>query len=126
MRHHHDLRPVSRSRAAMLLAAVAAVPLAWPLPARAATDSFTNGSGGNWSTAGNWSLGHQPGNLDDVNLKAAGTLGSIVTYDAAAIATNLASLTLDAPSGRILTLSQSLGTLTTAAEIVGFTNAANL
>src|SRR5690242_2832855 len=103
----HSLAAGAMRKRAFLVAAATA-PIAWPLDSRAASDTFTNVNGGNWSTAANWSLGHQPGNLDDAIFGGGQHIfGSTVTYDAAASATNLNSLTLDYVRNNPLTLSQA-------------------
>jgi hypothetical protein len=97
-------------------AAVAAVPLAsW-----ADADFFAPvGTLGNWGADANWSLGHQPANLDSAIVSSANIGGLTANYDAAATATNLSSLTIDSPSHHPVSLSQALNTLTTAVEYVG-------
>jgi hypothetical protein len=64
-------------------------------PNQAATVSWTNTAGGNWSTAANWSGGVLPTAADDVLITAAGTY--TVTQDVHA---TVASVTLGGASGR--------------------------
>jgi hypothetical protein len=115
-----------RNKAALLLAAVAAA--ACPLSSRGASDSWVGSTFGsdNWSTPTNWSLGHQPGNLDEAFLAGSSFQGTSVIYDAAATATNLSSLTLDSAALRPITLYQSVNSLTTAIEFVGSNRTGNL
>jgi hypothetical protein len=120
---HPQRRRLRAVRAAAAAAAVSPIVI-WPLASRAATDSYILATGvGSWSTAANWSLGHQPGNLDDAVLTTSNFLGVTVTYDALATATNL---TIDSPSHRFVGLSQSLNTLNTGFEHVGATGTGNL
>jgi hypothetical protein len=108
-------------------AAAGAAATAWPLASPAATDSynFTTG-GGNWSTAANWSLGHQPGDLDDAVISTSSFLGLNVTYDALATATNLASLTIDSPNHHSASLTQALNNFSTVTEYVGVIGSGSL
>jgi hypothetical protein len=115
-----------RNKAALLLAAVATA--ACPLSSRGASDSWVGSTFGsdNWSTPTNWSLGHQPGNLDEAFLSGSSFQGTSVIYDASATATNLSSLTLDSAALRPITLFQATNTLTTAVEYVGSNRTGNL
>jgi hypothetical protein len=124
-RYGHSLSAVGMRRSALLVAA-AGVPLAWPIAAWAANDIFNNPNGGNWSTPSNWSLGFQPGNLDDATINGGGIFGSTVNYDAAATAFNLNILTLDWSRRTPRGLSQSLNTLSTYTEFVGFNQVGSL
>src|SRR3954471_22685071 len=98
-RHHR--------RAGVLLATAA---LAACAPRARATDTYV-GPSGNWSTAGNWSLGAVPGNNETVVLQGIIGGANTVTFDApAAAATNLAALTVAGATGTgSVTLLQSAG-----------------
>jgi T5SS/PEP-CTERM-associated repeat protein len=114
-----------RNKAALLFGAVAAA--ACPLSSRGTSDFWNGPSGsGNWSTAANWSLGHQPGNLDEVFIAATTFQGRTAVYDASATATNLSSLTIDSAQLFPASLSQAVNTLTTAVEYVGSNRTGNL
>jgi hypothetical protein len=93
--------------------------MAVPPASLAATDSYSAPGGiGIWSNSLNWSLGRQPGNLDDAVLSSFNIGGLNVTFDAAATA-NIASLTIDSPGHHPDNLFQAVNSLTTAAETVG-------
>ena len=109
-------RPYSRElRCAAVLASLGLTLLA-PCVARAATVSWVNSAGGNWSLGTNWSTGTPPGQTDDVMIILPGAY--MVTLD---VDSKVASLTLGAASGtQVQTLSVPSNTLTvTGASSVG-------
>ncbi|MEZ5064302.1 MAG: hypothetical protein R3B81_06175 [bacterium] len=90
------------------------------LPVGAATVSWTNASGGNWSNPANWDLG-VPGAADDVRIDVSGTY--TVTLD---VHTTVTSLTLGGASGA-QTLFASGRTITVSgASVVGPNGILNL
>jgi len=82
-------------------------------PAGAATISWTNTSGGNWSAPANWSPNHAPGSGDDAVITANGSY--TVTLDTSP---TLDSLTLGGSSGQ--------QTLSTAGNTLTLTNASGV
>jgi hypothetical protein len=114
---------IPRKRNASLFTAVAAAAAAaaMPLISRAATDTWSDGTG-NWSAGANWSLGHVPFVGDIVNLTQSDGITRFVTYDAAATSgAGFASLTIDATGTGNMSLTPSAaGTLTATVEFVGF------
>src|SRR4051812_145772 len=87
-------------RKTALFLAVAAVPLA-AARVEAAQKTYVGSVSGNWSTL-TWTPAGQPINGDDVWLNpASGKI--IVTYDAAALSTSLASLTIDVTNTATIT-----------------------
>src|SRR5438445_13783448 len=108
-----------KGRSTMLFLAVAAVPLG-AQRAQAVQKTYSGSISGNWSTL-TWTPVGQPANGDDVWLRPAS--GNItVTYDAGAVSTSLASLTIDVTNAASITLSHGLGNLAvTGAEYVGYT-----
>jgi hypothetical protein len=93
--------------------------------ARAANKTYTAPVNGNWSTI-TWSPIGQPTNGDSVTLSpVSGNV--LIIYDAAAVATSLAQLTLDMTNGGTIALAQGQGTLTVAGnEIVGLAGSGSL
>jgi len=84
-----------------------------PSVSRAATVSWVNAAGGNWSEGTNWSTGTVPGQTDAAVIDLAGTY--TVTVDVNA---KVASLTLGATSGaQSLSLPSSSLTLTAASTV---------
>ncbi len=66
----------------------------FPLPTQAATITWINTGGGNWSVAANWSPNQVPGPADDVLITAGGTY--LVTQDTFV---EISSLTLGGGTG---------------------------
>ncbi len=84
------------------------------------TCNWTSVTGGNWTTASNWSCGHAPGTNDDAFITLAGTYTVTVTAN-----TTVNSLTLGGSSGtQSLTVSGPLGL--NNASTVGTYGALNL
>src|SRR5256885_2097588 len=110
------------NKCALFLAA-AAVPLG-ARTALAVQKTYTGSVSGNWSTL-TWTPAGQPLNGDDVLLRPAS--GNItVTYDAGAVSTSLASLTIDVTNAASITLAQGLGSLLiTGVEYAGNTETGN-
>ncbi|HYV97026.1 MAG TPA: hypothetical protein VE967_06205 [Gemmatimonadaceae bacterium] len=76
-------------------------------------NSWTNASGGNWSTAASWSLGHVPTATEDVRIVAAGSYTVLLDVDA-----TMATLQLGGPSGtQTLNTSDFILSTSTAATI---------
>src|SRR5437588_3422623 len=94
-----------RLKTSILLSAAAALPLAWPLAANAATDTYI-GTIGYWYAPASWSLGHFPFSGDDAILQAGTNAAVIVTFDEFALATNLATLSINSTTAGAVSLFQ--------------------
>jgi urease beta subunit len=88
---------------------------------RAATITWTNTAGGNWSVTNNWTPNQVPGSSDDAVITASGTY--IVTLDASA---TVASLTLGGTSGTQSFLANANTLTLNGASTVGSNGAFNL
>jgi hypothetical protein len=64
----------------------------------AATNSYVPAAGGNWNTAGNWSLGHAPINNEDVEVIVSGSANKWVTYGSAGAGQIFNTVTIDGDS----------------------------
>src|SRR5437870_7448421 len=95
----------------LILAAVA-IFLTAISPGRAATISWTNIAGGNWSVADNWDPNQVPGDSDTALITSDGTY--TVTLDASA---TIASLTLGGASGEQTLTSSGPLTLANASTV---------
>jgi len=102
-----------------LLGTAATAALFWPGEARATTDTWS-GASGNWSSNTGWSTGAPPTNTATVVITNTGTSASTLTFDTLAVATSLASVTIDTTNAGSITLAQALNILAmTGSEIVG-------
>ena len=101
------------------------VVLLFLLPALSYADEnirgVTPGADPMWTTDSAWSLGHAPGDGDDVVLRLdqEATSGATVYYDSLANP-SLGTVTIDGANGYSLELVQSQGTITSANQYIGY------
>jgi hypothetical protein len=111
----------ARLHAPATAVAAAATAAFFTLPTRAASDSWTLVTSGNWNVAGNWSAGI-PTNTADVFITNAGS--KLVTYINPSTNNSFLSLTLDSTAFSVNTLGQTQDSITVATETIGGTGRA--